>query len=326
MSGVQHIEIADQDAGARLDRWFKRQFPHIAHGRVEKLMRTGQVRIDGKRVKGNARLAAGQTVRVPPLPEPGEAPPSARISQVDTDFMRSLVLYEDETAIALNKPAGLAVQGGSKTARHIDGLLNVFGDGPAKPRLVHRLDRDTSGVLVVAKSAASAKDLARAFQSRRTGKLYVGITNGVPRPLEGEIKGFIGKGETLAGREIMQAVSHGTDGAKHALSEYKTLSQAGKRAALIALKPHSGRKHQLRLHMQLLGTPFVGDPKYLTDREPPGGLDDNLFLHAYRLTIPMANGRTLDVKAPLPPHFERAMTVLGFDPNMSRHDLDFSKP
>ena len=172
MSGVQTLEVEPGDEGVRLDRWFKRKFPHIAHGRVEKLLRTGQLRVDGKRAKGNARLDAGQMIRIPPLPEPAEVKADVKISDADRLFMRNLVIYEDDHLIALNKPFGIAVQGGSKTTRHLDGLLPALGDGC---RLVHRLDRDTTGVLLVAKSAKAAARAGRAFQSRRAEKVYWGI-------------------------------------------------------------------------------------------------------------------------------------------------------
>ncbi|MEL6686182.1 MAG: pseudouridine synthase, partial [Pseudomonadota bacterium] len=215
MSGVQQLEVPEHDAGLRLDRWFKRLFPHVPHGKVEKLLRTGQIRVDGKRAKGNVRLEAGQVVRIPPLPDPSEVKRTA--SKRDQSKLQDLALYEDYDLLAINKPAGLAVQGGSKTTRHIDGML------PDGYRLVHRLDRDTSGVFLIAKSAAAAKWAGRAFQSRRAEKIYWGVTNGVPRPLVGEIAGYMAKGELdnrfgniHMGKEVMMAVRHGTPGAKHA--------------------------------------------------------------------------------------------------------------
>jgi len=174
MSGVQQRTVEETDAGSRLDRWFKRQFPHIAHGRVEKLLRTGQLRVDGKRSKGNLRLEGGQVVRIPPLPEPTEVKKTAPVNERDVAYMRSLIIYEDADLIALNKPHGIAVQGGTNTTRHIDGLLPALGEGY---RLVHRLDRDTSGVLLIAKNVRAAKWAGRAFQSRRAEKIYWGVAN-----------------------------------------------------------------------------------------------------------------------------------------------------
>lgn len=314
MSRVQTLSVSEGDDWARLDRWFKRLFPHIPHGRVEKLLRTGQIRIDGKRAKGKQRLEAGQMVRIPPLPEPSEMPSGPRLSKEERELIRSLVIYEDEDLIALNKPAGLAVQGGTKTHKHIDRLLPVLGEGV---RLVHRLDRDTSGVLLLAKNARAANWLGKAFQSRRANKIYWGITNGVPRPLEGEIKGYIAKGEGLDGRETMEAVKHGTPGSKHARTLYQTPATAGRRAAWVVMQPMTGRKHQLRLHMHLLGTPLAYDPKYPTDREPPGGLMTQLHLHARSLQIQNPDGRDLFFEAPLPEHMKQAFDLLGFDGTMS---------
>ena len=314
MSGVQSLDVDETDAGARLDRWFKRRFPHIPHGRVEKLLRTGQLRVNGKRVKGSHRLEAGEIVRIPPLPEKTDWKPKRSINPADVAFMKSLVIFENDELIALNKPSGLAVQGGSKTTRHIDGLLPALGEGC---RLVHRLDRDTSGVLLVAKNAKAAAAIGRVFQTRSAEKIYWGITNGVPKPLAGEIKGYMAKGQTddafgkkNAGREIMMAVRHGTPNAKHAKTLYQTVQSAGKRAAWIAMQPLTGRTHQLRLHAQLLGAPLAGDPKYLTDRQRPGGLENKLHLHARSLRID-----DIYIEAPMPDHMNSAFEILGFNPN-----------
>lgn len=317
MSGVQQIEITSGDADSRLDRWFKRQFPHIAHGRVEKLLRTGQLRVNGKRAKGNYRLSAGEIVRVPPLPEPSEIKTDRPVSDQDRAFMRSLIVYEDDDLIVLNKPIGLAVQGGSKTIRHIDGMLPALGEGC---RLVHRLDRDTSGVLLVAKSVKSAGWLGRSFQSRRAEKIYWGITNGVVKPTSGEIKGYMAKGRLdnrfgnkHEGKEVMEAVRHGTPGAKHARTLYQTVGSAGNKAAWVVMQPLTGRTHQLRLHMQLLGAPLAGDPRYMTDRPLPGGLENKLHLHAQSIAVPHPDGHMLSFTAALPTHMKTAFEVMGFN-------------
>lgn len=314
MSGVQQLDVPEHDAGQRLDRWFKRLFPHIPHGKVEKLLRTGQLRVDGKRAKGSLRLEAGQTVRIPPLPDPETIKKTA--SRRDQDKLAEFTLYEDEELLAINKPAGLAVQGGSKTTHHIDGML------PDGYRLVHRLDRDTSGVLLIAKSAAAAKWAGRAFQSRKAEKIYWGVTNGVPRPLSGEIAGYMVKGELdnrfgniHAGKEVMMAVRHGTPGAKHARTLYEAVATAGAKAAFVVMMPLTGRTHQLRLHMQILGAPLAGDPKYMTDRPLPGGLDKTLHLHARMLTIPRQGRPDLSVTAPLPTHMQSAFKLFGFSEN-----------
>ena len=326
MSGVQKLTIPDHDEGQRLDRWFKRQFPHIPHGKVEKLLRKGEIRLDGKRAKGNVRIEGGQMIRVPPLPDPSDMSGPKPVSDFDAQFIRSLVIYEDEELIAINKPAGIAVQGGSKTIRHIDGMLPALGEGC---RLVHRLDRDTSGVLLIAKSAAAAKWAGRAFQSRRAEKIYWGITNGVPRPISGEIKGYMAKGRLdnrfgniNEGKEVMMAVRHGHDGAKHARTLYDVRSQAGQKAAWVSMMPLTGRTHQLRLHMQLLGAPIAGDPKYMTDRPLPGGLAKKLHLHARSLELPRDGKPPLKFTADLPDHMEKAFGTMGFNPKNDTVDWD----
>ena len=326
MSGVQKLTIADHDAGQRLDRWFKRQFPHIPHGKVEKLLRKGEIRLDGKRAKGNARIEGGQIIRVPPLPGPSNMSGPKPVSEADAAFIRGLVIYEDEALIALNKPAGIAVQGGTKTKRHIDGMLPALGEGC---RLVHRLDRDTSGVLLIAKTAASAKWAGRAFQSRRAEKIYWGITNGVPRPISGEIKGYMAKGRLdnrfgniNEGKEVMMAVRHGHDGAKHARTLYDVRSQAGQKAAWVSMMPLTGRTHQLRLHMQLLGAPIAGDPRYMTDRPLPNSLSKKLHLHARSLELPREGRPPLKFVADMPDHMLSAFKTLGFNPKNDAVDWD----
>lgn len=325
MSGVQIISIPEEDSGQRLDRWFKRRFPHIPHGRVEKLLRTGQMRINGKRAKGSARIETGDDIRVPPLPEPTEVKSKRGPSEADIRFMRDLVIYEDKDLIALNKPCGLAVQGGSKTTRHIDGLLPALGPGC---RLVHRLDRDTSGVLLIAKNAKAAAWAGKAFQSRRAEKIYWGVTNGVPQPRTGEIKGYVAKGKTdksfgniNAGKEIMIAVRHGHPGAKHARTLYQTIQTAGAKAGFVVMMPTTGRTHQLRLHTQILGAPIAGDPKYMTDRPLPGGLAKKLHLHARSLTLPGPNG-DVSFTAPLPTHMKSAFEKLGFETKIELEDWE----
>ena len=326
MSAVQKLTIPDHDSGQRLDRWFKRQFPHIPHGKVEKLLRKGEIRLDGKRAKGSARIEGGQIIRVPPLPDPTDMSGPKPVSDKDADFIQGLVMYEDDELIALNKPAGIAVQGGTKTTRHIDGMLPALGEGC---RLVHRLDRDTSGVLLIAKTAAAAKWAGRAFQSRRAEKIYWGITNGVPRPISGEIKGYMAKGRLdnrfgniNEGKEVMMAVRHGHDGGKHARTLYDVRSQAGQKVAWVAMMPLTGRTHQLRLHMQLLGAPIAGDPKYMTDRPQPTTLDNVLHLHARSLELPREGKPPLKLVADMPEHMTTAFDMLGFNPKNDTVDWE----
>lgn len=325
MSGVQILTVEADDSGQRLDRWFKRKFPHIPHGKVEKLLRTGQIRINGKRAKGSSRIEPADDIRIPPLPDPTETKVKEAPRDDDIKFMRNLVIYEDRDLIALNKPFGLASQGGTKTLRHIDGLLPALGKGC---RLVHRLDRDTSGVLLIAKSAKSAAWAGRAFQSRRAEKTYWGVTNGVPHPKAGEIKGYMAKGRLdnrfgnkHIGKEIMVAVRHGEKDAKHAKTLYQTVQSAGVKVGFVALRPLTGRTHQLRLHMQLIGSPIAGDPKYMTDRPLPGGIDQKLHLHARSLMLPGPDG-DITIEAPLPPHMKSAFDRLGFTENAPIDDWE----
>lgn len=318
MSGVQTIEVEEDDAGARLDRWFRRRFPHITHGQLEKLLRTGQVRIDGARAKSATRLEIGQEIRVPPLPEPGERPPRRALSAEDVDYARSLVLYEDDVVIALNKPSGLAAQGGTKTTRHVDGLLDAFAteDGE-RPRLAHRLDRDTSGVLLVGKTAKAAAALARAFATREAEKTYWALTIGVPHPAAGLIKGFMRKagGAGRGGdREMMVYAKHGDEGAVYARTRYAVMVAAGRRAAWVALRPETGRTHQLRFHMAMLGTAILGDRKYTCEREVPQGLPEQLMLHARAVSLPHPVRGRLTVEAPPPNHMSEAFDRLGWRP------------
>lgn len=316
MSGVQLIEVDDGEAGARLDRWFKRRFPHIGRGQLEKLLRTGQIRVDGGRVKSATRLEAGQQVRVPPLPD-ADAPPQPRapFSDADKAFMRSLVIHEDEDVLALNKPAGLAVQGGSKTTRHLDALIGALARSNEEPaRLAHRLDRDTSGVIVFGKSPAAAGKLARAFADHSAAKTYWAITIGAPNPRLGLIKGFIRKAARAGGdREAMTRAAHGDEGAVYARTRYAVMANAGQRAAWVALRPETGRTHQLRFHMAELGCAILGDRKYTCHRPAPEGAPKGLMLHARSLELAHPRGGALHLEAALPAHMSKAFELFGFE-------------
>lgn len=317
MSGVQTLEVVEGEEDSRLDRWFKRRFPHIGHGLVQKLCRKGQIRVDGARAKTDTRVTVGQVIRVPPLPEPGELPTQNRLTSEEVRFARSLVIFENDELIAFNKPQGLAVQGGSKTTKHLDRLLGAFGEGLDRPRLVHRLDKDTSGVVVVGKSPAAAARLAKAFQSHKTKKTYWAVTIGMPKPKLGEVKGFLKKAIT-GGRdsdyEQMVGADHGEEGAKHALTRYTVIADAGQKAAWVALRPVTGRTHQLRVHMSAMGNAILGDRKYTCHRPAPENLDKKLCLHARRLELPQANGKSLLIEAPLPPGLLYVFDALGFEP------------
>jgi 23S rRNA pseudouridine955/2504/2580 synthase len=321
LSAVYSLPVTEEDGEVRLDRWLRRRFPHLRQAQVEKLIRTGQVRVDGARARAGERLHAGQMVRIPPFPKAAEEPRAPGLSAKDQDFVRSLVIHRDEDVIAINKPAGLAVQGGPKTMRHLDALLDGLKfDAAARPKLVHRLDRDTSGVLVLARHPAAAAALSKAFRSRESEKIYWAITLGVPRPASGEIRGWMKKaaGARESDRELMRRAAHGEPEAQFAITDYAVISEAGGRAAWVALKPLTGRTHQLRLHMAEIGCAIAGDPKYRGDRPMPGGLAPRLHLHARALRLPHPKGGVLSLVADLPPHMKEAFAALGFDEREAR--------
>jgi 23S rRNA pseudouridine955/2504/2580 synthase len=310
---VELREVGEGDGGIRLDRWFRRHFPAVPHGRVEKLLRGGQIRVDGHRVRADHRLEPGQMVRIPPLAEPaGERhqprPASAGDLEGEAAALRSWVLYQDDAVIVLNKPPGLAVQGGSGTRRHLDGMLGLLAEGGERPRLVHRLDKDTSGVLVLARTAASATALTRAFRERSARKVYWAIVVGVPEVDRGRIDLPLAKAPSLSG-ERMQAAEEG----ERAVTDYAVIERMGRHAAWLELSPLTGRTHQLRVHCAAMGTPILGDGKY-------GGraafLKDAaairaLHLHARRLTVPHPAGGLLTIEAPLPEQMREAWRLFG---------------
>lgn len=320
MKTVESVAVSEDDGAPRIDRWLRRRYPHLTQGQVEKLLRTGQVRVDGARVKASDRLAAGQIVRVPPLPEAAPRTPGG-IAGKDLDFVRSLVIHKDNDVIVLNKPAGLAVQGGTNTTRHLDGMLDGLKfDAEKKPKLVHRLDRDTSGCLVLARHPRAAAWLGEAFRDRDTDKIYWAIVVGSPRPKVGELRSWMRKAPGVhdADREMMQRALQSDEGAVHAVTQYVVLSEAAQRAAWVALRPVTGRTHQLRFHMAEMGHAIAGDPKYKCDRPTPGGLERQLLLHARAIRLPHPSGGSLNVTAPLAPHMRAAFELMGFDEREAR--------
>lgn len=308
MSTVEIRTVAPDEAELRLDRWFKRHFPTLGHARLQKLVRTGQVRVDGRRARGDQRLDAGQAIRVPPLAEAGSAPEAAPVGKVDAAFMRGLVLHEDEAVLVLNKPAGLAVQGGSGTTRHLDRLLPALARGGERPRLVHRLDRDTTGVLVVGRTAAAAAALARAFRRHEVDKLYWAVVHGRPAEPAGRIDAAIKKLPGAAGErvEIDRA-------GQPARTRFQTIARAGRVASWLALQPETGRTHQLRVHCVALGSPVLGDRKYGGEATLLAGAPEGLMLHAREIRLPHPDGGALEIAAPLPPAMREAFTFLGFE-------------
>ena len=310
---VRTFEVAPGEADSRLDRWLKRRWPQLNHVQIHKLTRSGQIRVDGGRVKPETRLAAGAQVRVPPLPDaPERGERDSGLSPRDAAFARSLVLYEDDEVLALNKPSGLAVQGGTKTTRHIDRLLGVWGTGVARPRLVHRLDRDTTGVLVLGKTPAAAAHLAGAFAKRRAEKVYWAIVAGQPRPAQGLVELHLAK-KGVGDREMVVPAAPKDFGAEPAETDYATMSHAANRAAWLALRPHTGRTHQLRVHMKAIGHPILGDTKYGDDASAALAEALKLPLHAPRLSLPHPGGGMLVIEAPLSPEMKAGFQRFGFE-------------
>jgi 23S rRNA pseudouridine955/2504/2580 synthase len=312
---AETVRIAHDEDGIRLDRWFKRRYPALTHGRLEKLLRTGQVRLDGKRAKAADRVAAGQEVRVPPqvVNEPVEEKPRpATVRDAGGLSLQDLILYMDKSVIVLNKPSGLATQGGSGLTRHIDGMLDQLAfEKNQRPRLVHRLDRDTSGVLVVARTVPAASSLARSLAQRDASKVYWALTRGVPQQKRGTIKAALAK-EGARGAERMAITDH--DDAKHAITDYAVIDRAGEEFAWVAAKPVTGRTHQIRVHLASLGTPIVGDFKYGAQAaRGKGAIADKLHLHARSIDIARPDGGRLQVTAPLPEHMIKSWELLGFD-------------
>ena len=316
-------EIAPEEGDQRLDRWFRRHYPGLGHGRLEKLLRTGQIRVNGKRARAGTRLAAGDRVRVPPLPDSGEAPsrrPPPPLDEADAAMIRAAVIYRDDDVIALNKPPGLAVQGGSRVRRHLDGMLEALRFEAAEPpRLVHRLDRDTSGVLLLARHAAAARALAALFRTRELRKLYWALVTGVPKPARGRIDAPLAKRQAGAG-ERMVAMA---EGGQRAVTDYALVEAAGRRLAWLALMPRTGRTHQLRAHAaQVFGHPVAGDGKYGGEAAFPAGFEPRLHLHARALELPQpGRGAPLVLSAPLPPHMAAAWRFLGFDTEPAGDDF-----
>jgi len=341
MSRVQTLTIAQDDAGQRLDRWLRRVFPHLTQGMIEKMCRKGELRVDGGRVKPATRLDEGQSVRIPPLPEPGArpAPVQTRVSPADARMIQACVIYRDDHVIALNKPPGLPVQGGSGLTRHVDGLADALRfDLEEKPRLVHRLDKDTSGVLLLARTRAAAAALTRSMRHRETRKIYWAVVAGVPHPYLGEIKyglvkapghGAKGEGEKMICLHPREVET--TPGAKRATTHYATLFRVASRAAWVALEPVTGRTHQLRAHMAEIGHPIAGDGKYGGSGQENQGdgwgaqlggeISGKLHLHArmMRFEHPVTR-RLVTLTADLPPHMAHTFDTFGWTPDLAAED------
>jgi 23S rRNA pseudouridine955/2504/2580 synthase len=305
------------ESGLRVDRFLQARFPGLSFARIQRGIRKGEVRVDGKRTDASSRLEGGQTVRVPPLRlEPGhQRGPDDPASDKTREFLKSIILYEDADVLVLNKPMGLAVQGGSGTTRHVDGMLGALHDAQGqRPRLVHRLDKDTAGCLLVAKTRFAAAALAKSFRSRSARKIYWALVASVPRPRQGRISTFLAK-DQREDESVMRIARHGEEGASHAITYYAVVETAGPALAWLSLKPVTGRTHQLRAHMAHIGHPIVGDPKYFVREnwQLPGGMQNRLHLLARRIAVPHPRGGVIDVSAPLPPHMQQSWNLLGLD-------------
>ena len=331
---VASYEISEDEAGMRLDRWLHRRFPDVSNSHLMRIVRKGEVRVSGKRADISTRLAAGERVRVPPLKiAPQGAPAIKRANPDDAEAIRAMVLFQDRDVMVLNKPFGLAVQGGSGTTRHVDGMLQALADKEGnRPVLVHRLDRDTSGVLLIAKSRKMAAELGEIFRSRQAKKIYWALVEGVPKPGQGRISMFLAKGEGMSDKrgqgradlERMRVAKHGDPEAQHSLTLYAVVDKVPPRLAWLSMRPVTGRTHQLRAHCEEIGHPIVGDPKY--NRRPandparadplralPPGLEPKLHLLARRLILPHPRRGIIDVTAPLPEHMKKSFAMFGFD-------------
>ncbi|WP_306253640.1 RluA family pseudouridine synthase [Parvularcula sp. IMCC14364] len=317
MTGVRMIEVKAADSEMRLDRWFRQHFPQVRHGDLEKMLRKGNIRVDGAKVKANHRLATGETVRVPPVPERDAAPiqkSEQHISSDDRAFMESLVIYRDRHVLALNKPFGIAVQGGARTSRHIDGLLDALAENGERPRLVHRLDRDTGGLLILGRTRKAAAFLSEAFQRHQVQKEYWALCAGMPHPMEGTIDLPIAKKMVRIGvDEQERMVAADGEEARKAFTDYQVVEEAGGKACFLALRPLTGRTHQLRVHCAAMGHPIVGDGKYGGVRARLEGVSPKMHLACRAMVFPNpAGGRPLNLRAGLTGHMAKSWQFFNF--------------
>ncbi len=314
---VQTVVVTPDEDNMRVDRFLEARFPGLSFSHIQRIVRKGELRVNGKRADSKDRLEAGQSVRIPPLRLDTPKMPGAlsEAAQKTLAALKEMTLYEDDDVLVLNKPAGLAVQGGSGTTRHIDGMLEAMRDAHGqRPRLVHRLDKDTAGCLLVAKTRFAAAALAKSFRSRSARKVYWALVAGVPKPRQGRISAFLAK-EQREEESMMRIARHGEEGASHAITYYAVVDTAGPALAWLSLKPVTGRTHQLRAHLAHIGHPIVGDAKYFSREnwQLPGGMQNRLHLLARRIAVPHPRAGVIDVTAPLPPHMQQSWNLLGLD-------------
>lgn len=327
MSGVTTVQVAEDEGDVRLDRWFKRHYPGLNHVQLQKLLRKGQVRVDGKRAKANQRLEPGQSIRVPPMGEGAGKERSAKsshpshYSEEDIAELRASIIHQDDDVIALNKPPGLAVQGGTGIKKSIDGMLDALKfDKKDRPKLVHRLDKDTSGILLLGRTPKAASKLTEAFRSKTARKVYWAIVVGSPEMHSGRIDLALSK---LPGQKGERMVADPENG-KRAITFYRTIERASRKATWLSLEPLTGRTHQLRVHMEALGTPILGDGKYGGQESfiQGPGLSRKMHLHARAIRLPHPAGGELELIAPLSKHMRATWDFLGFDENLAEDPFE----
>jgi 23S rRNA pseudouridine955/2504/2580 synthase len=316
-TSVQSVVVTPDEDNMRVDRFLEARFPGLSFSHIQRIVRKGELRVNGKRADSKDRLEQGQTVRIPPLKldAPKETGALSEGARKTLETLKEMILFEDADVMVLNKPAGLAVQGGSGTVRHVDMMLEVMRDAKGqKPRLVHRLDKETSGCLLIAKTRFAATKLTGSFRERSARKVYWALVAGVPKPKQGRISTYLAKEENEEDT-IMRVAKHGDEGASHAVTYYAVVETSAQKLAWVSLKPVTGRTHQLRAHMAHIGHAIVGDPKYFNKEnwQLPGGLQKRLHLLARRIVVPHPRGGFIDVTAPLPPHMLQSWNLLGLE-------------
>jgi len=306
MSGVEIVKVKKADDGMRLNRWFLKYYPGLSLGRFQKLVRTKQIKVNGQKADANFRLVEGNEVRVPPLDNEKKVVEKKEVSFSDKKFIENLVIYKDEKIIVINKPSGLAVQGGTNMVRHVDGMLEALRFGnEEKPKLVHRIDKDTSGILVLARDRKMADVLTKAFREHSLKKTYLALSRGMIDKESGVIKAPL---EKIDGR--VQVV----EGGKVAITEYEILDNVGNKFALVEASPLTGRTHQIRAHLEHLGMPILGDDKYFgKERVKDTLFQKKLHLHAYKIDLSQIYGKKMVVKAKLPDYFKESLKTLGLN-------------
>ena len=323
---VQTVVVTADENNMRVDRFLEARFPGLSFSHIQRIVRKGELRVNGKRADSKDRLEEGQSVRIPPLKldTPKVAGKLSEAATKTLQALKDMILFEDADVMVLNKPAGLAVQGGSGITRNVDDMLEVMRDAKGqKPRLVHRLDRETSGCLLIAKTRFAATALTGSFRHRSARKIYWALVAGVPKPKQGRISTYLAKEES-EDDSIMRVAKHGDEGASHAVTYYAVVETSAQKLAWVSLKPVTGRTHQLRAHMAHIDHAIVGDPKYFNKEnwELPGGLQNRLHLLARRIVIPHPRGGVIDATAPLPPHMLQSWNLLGLEARPVRSDRE----